>query len=72
MTPKQYRAVRKELGLSNEEVAKTIGVSRRVPFRYQKGDVDVPEPAARLLRLLVMLRMSLGSRKFNEIVERLQ
>ena len=53
-------------------MAKTIGVSRRVPFRYQKGDVDVPEPAARLLRLLVMLRMSLGSRKFNEIVERLQ
>jgi len=70
MTPAQYRAVRDELGWSNAQIAERIGLSRRTPFRYENGEVDpIPEPVARLLRLLVMLRLSSGSRKFNEIVE---
>ena len=72
MTPAQYRAVRDELGWSNAQVAKTIGVSKRMPFRYENGETVVPGPAARLLRLLVMLRLTAGSQKFNEIVERMQ
>jgi transcriptional regulator with XRE-family HTH domain len=72
MKASQYRAVREELGWSNAQLAKAIGLSRRAPYRYENGEIKVPEPTARLLRLLVMLRLSSGERKFNDIVERLQ
>ena len=72
MTPAQYRAARDELGWSNAQIAERLGLSRRMPFRYETGETVVPGPAARLLRLLVMLRLSSGSHKFNEIVERMQ
>ena len=43
----------------------------RTPYRYAGGDVDIPEPAARLLRLLVLLRLALSKRKFEDIVNAL-
>jgi hypothetical protein len=33
--------------------------------------VDIPEPAARLLRLLVLLRLTVSERKFNDIIKQL-
>jgi hypothetical protein len=30
--------------------------------------VDIPEPAARLLRLLVLMRLTLSRRKFEDII----
>ena len=72
MKPKEYKAVREALDWTHLRVAKTLGVSRRVPYRYQNGEVDIPEPAARLLRLLVLLRYTMSERKFNDIVNQLR
>jgi transcriptional regulator with XRE-family HTH domain len=69
MKPKQYKAAREALGWTHERVADVIGVNVRTPYRYQTGDVEVPEPAARLLRLLVLLRLTQTRRKFNEMIE---
>jgi hypothetical protein len=46
-------------------------VAGRTPYRYAAGEVDIPEPAARLLRLLVLMRLTLSERKFNDIVKQL-
>jgi hypothetical protein len=43
----------------------------RPPYRYANGDADIPEPAARLLRLLVLLRLTLSERKFEDILKQL-
>jgi hypothetical protein len=45
--------------------------ARRTSYRYANGDVDIPEHAARLLRLLVVLKLTLSERKFEEIVKQL-
>jgi hypothetical protein len=48
-----------------------IGGASRTPYRCASGDVAIPEPAARLLRLLVLLRLTMSEHKFNEIVKQL-
>jgi hypothetical protein len=45
-----------------------LGVKRRMNYRYASGDTPVPEPTARLLRLLVLLRLTLSQRKYEDIV----
>jgi hypothetical protein len=43
----------------------------RTPYRYASGDVNIPEPSARLLRLLVLLRLTTSDRAFEDIVKQL-
>jgi len=64
-------AARDTLSWTHERVAKVLGVGRRTPYRYASGDVQIPEPAARLLRLLVLLRLTLSEKKFEDIVKQL-
>jgi hypothetical protein len=64
-------AARDTLSSTHERVAQVLGVSRRTPYRYASGDVQIPEPAARLLRLLVLLRLTLSERRFEDIVDTL-
>ena len=45
--------------------------ARRVMTKAHSGEVDIPEPAARLLRLLVLLRFTLSESKFEDIVKQL-
>jgi hypothetical protein len=71
MKPTEYEAAREALGWTHAKLAATIGVSVRTPYRYQGGDVDIPEPAARLLRLLVLLRLTVSDRKFDALIEEL-
>ena len=71
MTQREYRSARETLGWTHEYMARVLGVGRRTPYRYAAGDVDIPEPAARLVRLLVLLRLTLSERKFNDIVKQL-
>jgi len=63
-------AARDTLSWTHERVAKVLGVGRRTPYRYASGDVQIPEPAARLL-LLVLLRLTLSERKFEDTVKQL-
>ncbi len=46
MTPGQFKAARRALGLSQNAIAKALGVkSDRTIRRWEAGDRDVPGPA---------------------------
>lgn len=53
MTPKQYRKALDELGLSQVEAAKLLGVNPRTSRRYALGERSIPKPVELLLKRLV-------------------
>ena len=56
MTPKQYRKIIEDLGLSQEAAGVWFGVSKRTGQNWAtKGP---PEPVAKLLRLMVRLKLT--------------
>lgn len=57
MTNNQYRTALKRLGLSQRKAAKWIGVSLRTSQNYALGMTPIPEPTARLLRLVINLKL---------------
>jgi ribosome-binding protein aMBF1 (putative translation factor) len=72
MEPEHYMAARETLGWTHQKIADTIGVDLTTVYRYQRGDVLPAEPTARLLRLLVRLRLTIPRRKFEQLVEELR
>lgn len=55
MSPKQYKTIIEQLGLSQERAGEWLGVSPRTGQNYAaKGP---PEPVAKLLRLCVRLKL---------------
>lgn len=58
MTPTQYRAAIRTLGLSQERAGDWLGIGRRTSQGYALGEYPVPEPVAKLLRLMIKLRLS--------------
>lgn len=57
MTPAQYRAAIAKLGLSQERAGLWLGLSPRQGQRYASGEAEIPEPVAKLLRLVIRLGM---------------
>lgn len=55
MTPDQYKSAIKKLGLSQERAGEWLGISPRTSQGYALGEYPVPEPTAKLLRLMVKL-----------------
>jgi len=55
MTPTQYRAAIKALGLSQHLAGDWLGIGRRTSQGYALGESPVPEPLAKLLRLCIKL-----------------
>jgi hypothetical protein len=55
MTPTQYRAVLKALGLSINGAGRFLGIAPRSSHGYARGEYPVPEVVAKLLRLMVKL-----------------
>lgn len=52
MTPTSVKRIRRELGLTQEQLAREIGVDRVTVARWELGLRAIPEPTARLIRLL--------------------
>jgi DNA-binding transcriptional regulator YiaG len=52
MTPLQFRTAITEVGLSQVQAAHVLGVTPRTARRWALGEVKVPPPAAKLLRLM--------------------
>ncbi len=52
MTPHQFRTVITKVGLSQVQAAHVLGVTPRTARRWALGEVKVPSPAAKLLRLM--------------------
>lgn len=58
MTPKQFAEAIERLGLSQRGAAKFLGVNERTSRKWIAGDARIPESAAKLLRLMVKLKLS--------------
>ncbi len=50
LTPQQFRATLKRLGLNQVAAAKQLGVDPRTVRRWLAGDRKIPEPVVILLR----------------------
>lgn len=57
MTANQYRAALSRLGLSQAGAAEFLGISIRSSHGYANNE-PIPEPIAKLLRLMVKLELS--------------
>lgn len=57
MNSSQYRAALQSLGLTQAKAAAFLGLSIRASHGYANGDA-IPEPTAKLLRLMVRLKLS--------------
>lgn len=58
MTPQQYVAHLRRLGLTPYGAGPALGICRRQSIRYAMGHAPVPEVVAKLVRALVELRFS--------------
>lgn len=58
MTPTQFKAAIKALGLSQERAGDWLGIGRRTSQGYALGEHPVPEPTAKLLRLIVKMNLN--------------
>ncbi len=50
MTGKEIRALRRRLGWTQVALADAVGVSSNSVARWERGEMAISEPAARLLR----------------------
>lgn len=57
MTPTQYRAAIERVGLSQRGAGAFLGVDERTSRRWAAGDAAIPESVAKLLRLMVRLKL---------------
>lgn len=57
MTAKQYRDAIARLGLSQHKAAAWLGVSPRTSQGWALNETPVPEPVAKLLRLVLRLQL---------------
>jgi hypothetical protein len=55
VTPSQYKTAIGALGLSQERAGEWLGISPRTSQGYALGEHAIPEPVAKLLRLMVKL-----------------
>lgn len=58
MTPHQYKAAIKALGLSQQRAGDWLGIGRRTSQGYALGEYPVPKPVAKLLRLCVKMNLA--------------
>lgn len=58
MTPKQYADAIERLSLSQRGAAKFLGVDERTSRKWIAGDARIPESAAKLLRLVMRLKLN--------------
>jgi hypothetical protein len=57
VTPTQYRAAIKALGLSQERAGDWLGIGRRTSQSYALGETRIPEPVSKLLRIMIELKL---------------
>ena len=54
MTPDEYRTALERLGLTQTAAAQLLGVDARTSRRWACGERDIPPPAVRFLRYLML------------------
>jgi hypothetical protein len=57
MTPDQYRKAIAKLGMNQQQAGRWLGIAPRTTQCYALGETRVPEPVAKLLRLVIKLQL---------------
>lgn len=57
LTPAELKFIRIAIDMTQSELAKALGVSSQTVARWEKGQVELPGPADRMLRVLVLVAM---------------
>lgn len=52
MTGREFRSIRQQLALTQAALAEAIGVTSNTIARWERGEMTISEPAARLLEKL--------------------
>lgn len=52
MTPRQVKAIRKRIGLSQARLGVFMGVAQNTFARWERGEIGIGGPAVKLLQLL--------------------
>jgi hypothetical protein len=68
MTPEQYKAAIKKLGLSQERAGEWLGIGKRTSQGYALGEYPVPEPVARHIET-VLDNLSYLHRRRKELLQ---
>ena len=58
MTPTQYKAAIQKLGFTQYQAGDWLGIGHRTSQGYALGEYPVPEPTAKLLRLVLKLELN--------------
>ena len=56
MNPIEFRTLRKEIGLTQAQLSEALGVRANTVARWERGELRIGEPVARLLKLLASNR----------------
>lgn len=57
MTGEDLRRIRKRLGLTQAALAERLGVTPTSVARWERNEVSIREPIARLIRLLAAMKL---------------
>ncbi|ABD27167.1 transcriptional regulator, XRE family [Novosphingobium aromaticivorans DSM 12444] len=57
LAPKEIRFMRVAIDHTQSSLAKVLGVSSQTVARWEKGQVEIPGPADRMLRVMVLMAM---------------
>jgi transcriptional regulator with XRE-family HTH domain len=60
MKAKELRGIRKRLGWSQRQVAEAVGVTANSVARWERGEMAIGEPSARLLKFIAAHELSKG------------
>jgi DNA-binding transcriptional regulator YiaG len=69
LSPKDVRFLRKEIDLTQGELAGYLGVTSQTVARYEKGETDIPGPVDRLLRLLFAYHLLPAAKRGRALAE---
>jgi len=61
MSKREYQACIDALGLSQVGAAELVGIDPRTSRRFSRGEYDVPQPIALLLRVMVKHKVTAES-----------
>lgn len=71
MGPTEFKALRFQLGMSQTEMARALGVGLRTIVHYEMGDRGIPEPIVLLVeRMIDDANLRPGERIQHKIVKR--
>ncbi|WP_406736971.1 helix-turn-helix domain-containing protein [Thioclava sp. GXIMD4215] len=71
LTPKEFRFLRSELEMTQDQLGGYLKISGQTVARYEKGETEISGPADQLIRVAIILKM-MPADKIAELFEEIQ